>query len=271
MWFPNQSSTKKTLPKARGTPSSCTWKTIRTARMTPNTDATIAPEAPRKKPRLALAIATAFGAGYIPKSPGTFGSLVGVATAYLSAAFFLRPTSFGGMFSLHPDSDAVLADNHFLVPGSDIHNAILALPLFCALTLLVVLVTIGVWSASRAAKYAGIEDPQFMVIDEVAGQHLALLLPLIPIALPHFTTHMDFSVFAIFFALSLVNWKYLLLGFILFRVFDIWKSWPMTGWQASTLQFSCVSRYTLVCSRFTLVWYEIRLRLVGRKKRHSAH
>jgi len=38
---------------------------------------------------------------------------------------------------------------------------------------------------------------------------------------------LDFSLFAIFFALSLVNWKYLLLGFILFRVFDIWKPWPV--------------------------------------------
>jgi phosphatidylglycerophosphatase A len=195
--------------------------------MTPNIDAAAAPEALPKKPRLALAIATAFGVGYIRKAPGTFGSLAGVATAYLSAVFFLRPTTFGGMFGLHPDSNAVLADKHFLVPGNDIHNAILALPVFCALVLLVVLAAIGVWSASRAAKHAGMEDPQFVVIDEVAGQHLALLLPLIPIALPHFTTHMDFSLFAIFFALSLVNWKYLLLGFILFRVFDIWKPWPV--------------------------------------------
>jgi phosphatidylglycerophosphatase A len=195
--------------------------------MTPTTEATAAPAAPPKKPRLALALATALGVGYIPKAPGTFGSLVGVATAYLSAVFFLRPTSFGGLFPLHPDSDAVLRDKHFLVPGSDIHNAILALPVFCALALLVILAAIGVWSASRAAAYAGIEDPQFVVIDEVAGQHFALLLPLIPIALPHFTAHMDFSVFAIFFALSLVNWKYLLLGFILFRVFDIWKPWPI--------------------------------------------
>jgi len=131
------------------------------------------------------------------------------------------------MFSLRPDTDAVLTDKHFLVPGSDIHNAILALPVFCALVLLIVLAAIGVWSASRAAKHAGMEDPQFVVIDEVAGQHLALLLPLIPIALPHFMAHMDFSIFAIFFALSLVNWKYLLLGFILFRVFDIWKPWPV--------------------------------------------
>ena len=119
--------------------------------MTPTIEATAAPDTPRKKPRLALAIATALGVGYIPKSPGTFGSLVGVATAYLSAVFFLRPTSFGGLFSLHPNSDAVFAGEHFLVPGSDIHNAILALPVFCAVVLLVLMGAIGVWSASRTA------------------------------------------------------------------------------------------------------------------------
>jgi phosphatidylglycerophosphatase A len=196
--------------------------------MTPSTEVTAsAPGPPREKPKVALAIATALGVGYIPKAPGTFGSLVGVATAYVSAVFFLRPASFGGFSPLHPDSDAVLTDQNILVPSGDIHNAVLALPLILALALLVVLAAIGVWSASRAAAYAGIKDPQFVVIDEVAGQHLTLLLPLIPIALPHFTEHMDFSVFAIFFALSLVNWKYLLLGFILFRVFDIWKPWPV--------------------------------------------
>lgn len=195
--------------------------------MTPNTDSAPATKAPNEKPGLALAIATALGVGYIPKAPGTFGSLVGVATAFLSAVFFLRPADLGSLLSLHPDYEAVLRDQHFLVPGSDLHDAVLALPIFCALGLLVLLGAIGVWSASRAAAYAGIEDPQFVVIDEVAGQHLALLLPLIPIALPHLTTHMDLSSFAIFFALSLVNWKYLLLGFILFRVFDIWKPWPV--------------------------------------------
>ena len=195
--------------------------------MTPTTDSASAPQAPREKPRLALAIATVLGVGYLPKAPGTFGSLVGVATAFLSSVFFLRPASLGGLLSLHPNYDAVLNDQHFLVPGSDIHNSVLALPVFCALGLFVLLGSIGVWSSYRAAIYSGIEDPQFVVIDEVAGQHLTLLLPLIPIALPHLTTHMDFSLFAIFFALSLVNWKYLLLGFILFRVFDIWKPWPV--------------------------------------------
>ena len=77
--------------------------------MTPKTDVTPSSEMPPKKPRLALAIATALGVGYIPKAPGTFGSLVGVATAYLSAVFFLRPTSFGGVL---PPSVARRAFEH---------------------------------------------------------------------------------------------------------------------------------------------------------------
>ena len=32
---------------------------------------------------------------------------------------------------------------------------------------------------------------------------------------------------AIRYSYGLPNWKYLLLGFILFRVFDIWKPWPV--------------------------------------------
>jgi phosphatidylglycerophosphatase A len=195
--------------------------------MTPSTEIPGGQTAPQKKPRLALAIATALGVGYLPKAPGTFGSLVGVATAVLSAVFFLRPTSIRGLFSLHPLTDAVFSDTHFLVPGSDLHNSALGLPLVCALGLLVILGAIGVWSSFRAAEFSGIKDPQFVVIDEVAGQHLTLLLPLIPIALPHLTEHMDFSAYAIFFTLSLVNWKYLLLGFVLFRMFDIWKPFPV--------------------------------------------
>ncbi len=51
------------------------------------------------------------------------------------------------------------------------------------------------------------KDPQIVVIDEVAGQLICLYG----------------SGYARTFA---VNWKYLLLGFILFRVFDIWKPFP---------------------------------------------
>src|SRR6202795_5279162 len=153
--------------------------------MTPSTEMPGGGTSPQKKPRLAIAIATALGVGYLPKAPGTFGSLVGVLTAVLSAIFFLRPASIRELFSLHPLTNAVFSDNHFLVPGSDIHNSTLALPLVSALGLLVILGAIGVWSASRTADFSGIKDPQFVVIDEVAGQHPTCLLPLRALALPH--------------------------------------------------------------------------------------
>jgi len=181
----------------------------------------------KEKPRLALAIATALGVGYAPKAPGTFGSLVGVVTIFLSAVFFLRPAHWSDLFSLHPLADSTLMDKHFLVPGSDIHDAAMWLPLICAFALLIFLALAGVWASHRTADYSGIKDPQFVVIDEVAGQHLTLVLPLIPIAMPNLQTHMDFSVYAIFSALSLVKWKYMLAGFLMFRLFDIWKPYPI--------------------------------------------
>src|SRR3954451_13542721 len=189
--------------------------------MTTTTETTDIPAQTRAKPQVAYALATAFGVGHWPKAPRTYGSLVGVITIVLSAVFFLRPTSLAGLSPLHVLSDARFMDKHFLVPGSDIYDTVLWLPIFCAIGLMVILAAIGVWSAGRTAEYAGIKDPQFVVIDEVAGQHLTLLLPLIPIALPNLRSHMDLSMFAIFFSLSLVNWKYLLLGFVFFRIFDV--------------------------------------------------
>jgi phosphatidylglycerophosphatase A len=189
--------------------------------MTPST------ETEKQKPGLAFAIATALGVGYAPKAPGTFGSLVGVGTAVLTSLFFLRPSHVSDLFSQERLMERTLMDHHFLVPGSDIHDTQLIVPVTCAILLVLLLSFIGVWSAGKAAAFAGIKDPQWVVIDEVAGQHIALILPLIPIALPHLAAHMDFSDYAIYAALSLVNWKYLLAGFVLFRLFDIWKPFPI--------------------------------------------
>jgi phosphatidylglycerophosphatase A len=215
MSYPIQSSTKQNLRKP--TPRQAQDE----SRMTPST------EGPKEKPRLALAIATALGTGYAAKAPGTFGSLVGVITAMLTSLFFLRPHSIRDLLSQQRLMESTLVDNHFLVPGADIHDAALIVPVTCAILLVLLLSFVGVWSAGETAAFAGIKDPQYVVIDEVAGQHITLILPLIPVAMPHLATHMDFSTYAIFSALSLLNWKYLLAGFLLFRFFDIWKPYPL--------------------------------------------
>jgi len=65
-----------------------------------------------------------------------------------------------------------------------------------------VVILIGIPAATRVARASASKDPQFVVIDEVAGQLIAL------IAVP-------------------LEWKTFLAGFILFRVFDIFKPPPV--------------------------------------------
>jgi phosphatidylglycerophosphatase A len=186
--------------------------------MTPNAEGNAAPTTQRKKPRLALAISTAFGVGYIPKAPGTFGSLIGIVVAILTHPVSLLVTVGAVFFQ---------GGMGFDLPVFMGHSAPVLL-LVPSLIVLLVLGLTGVWSSSRAAEYAGIGDPQYVVIDEVSGMHLTLVLALMPVGLPTFLIPSDeASVFALYSAFSLLNWKYLLLGFILFRVFDIWKPWPI--------------------------------------------
>jgi phosphatidylglycerophosphatase A len=66
-----------------------------------------------------------------------------------------------------------------------------------------VLITLaGIPVSTAVARESGRKDPGFVVIDEVSGQMIALLgVPL--------------------------NWKYLLVSFILFRSFDIVKPFPL--------------------------------------------
>jgi phosphatidylglycerophosphatase A len=179
------------------------------------------PQSDRGKPRVSLAIATAFGLGYLPSAPGTFGSLAGMVLA-MSPLWFM---------SLVPLFASALGG----IGITNISIGPLTLDLFifyqCLLSVGVAL--IGVWTADRASKYWGAKDPQKVVIDEVSGQHLALLLggfwprnapPPSVLSGDHpilWSSHP--------LGLSMVmspNWKYLLLGFILFRVFDIWKPFP---------------------------------------------
>src|SRR5215471_6176021 len=93
---------------------------------------TAAMDAPRKKPRFALAIATALGVGYIPKAPGTFGSLAGIVVAIIT----------------HPVSLITLIGGLFLGGGLGIDLPGRAVPLLLLIPSLVALLLvglIGVW------------------------------------------------------------------------------------------------------------------------------
>ena len=71
----------------------------------------------------------------------------------------------------------------------------------------VLIAAIGIPASTITAREASRKDPGFVVIDEVAGQLFALIL-----APP--------------------DWRHAALDLVLFRLFDIWKPWPIRRLEA---------------------------------------
>ncbi|MEP6897308.1 MAG: phosphatidylglycerophosphatase A [Rhodanobacter sp.] len=86
------------------------------------------------------------------------------------------------------------------------------LPLAAYLIVLVAGFIIGVWACNIAGNALGVDDHRSLVWDEFIGQWIALLPLLLPALLP-----------ARGFA-----WWMLVAGFVLFRLFDVWKPWPIS-------------------------------------------
>jgi phosphatidylglycerophosphatase A len=122
-----------------------------------------------RKTSWAWTIATFFGAGFGKPGPGTWGS---VAALLLWAAF---------AWGLHPISQTLL---FVLLAG-------------IALALL-----LGIPASTLVARESGRKDPQFVVVDEVVGQWIALLG-------------------------SRADWRHALIALALFRLFDITKPFPV--------------------------------------------
>lgn len=183
--------------------------------MNPSTEHT-EQAAPGAKPRLAFGIATVLGTGYLKPGPGTWGSLVGLIIAVISHPFTWFVVIGGGM-RVSLGTDAPLLSGTF-------GTLLLLIPSIAVWTFLAVL---GVKSSAQVSEFAGVKDPQYVVIDEVSGVHLALILGLAPLGNPWTFLHSaDASDFAIYTGMSLLNWKYLLAAFLLFRLFDIAKPFP---------------------------------------------
>jgi len=128
----------------------------------------------KTKTKWAWALGTFFGAGLLKPGPGTYGSIAALGLWYASAHAF------------HP-TPVTLA----------IATAIAAI----AATL------IGIPAATMVARESGREDPGHVVIDEVAGQLIALIF-------------------------MRPDWQHAVIALILFRLFDIWKPWPIRRLEA---------------------------------------
>lgn len=80
---------------------------------------------------------------------------------------------------------------------------------------IVALFFIGIWVSDKIEESAQIKDPGFIVVDEVVGQWIALL------PMPFLYSLLDHNSFYLFSAPIAV------VAFLSFRVFDIWKPWPV--------------------------------------------
>ncbi len=174
------------------------------------------PVPPPTNPHFALFVATAGGLGYFPKAPGTLGSLVGLVLAVLpywvcfglGAAIIAAHSGDYGIF--------LSASNWYSDPF-----------LWTQLVLTLFIAGLGVWASDLVAKSFREKDPQYVVIDEVSGQHLTLLLGCgIPVWWRVAQPVLNTTPLGLITMRAELHWKYLLLGFILFRVFDIWKPFP---------------------------------------------
>lgn len=121
-------------------------------------------------------VATFFYVGLLKPAPGTWGSLAALPVFWL----------------LH----------------------VLGGPLLCVVGVALAY-ALGHWATSVETAREGLEDPGWIVIDEVAGQWVALL------PLSFGAAHVDMAVTAL--------WPGWIAGFALFRLFDIWKPGPV-GW-----------------------------------------
>jgi len=120
-----------------------------------------------RAPLWAKLVATFLGTGLLHPGPGSWGSAATVLLWWLLS------------YWIHPNLQS-----------------------YTAMLLAAAAILIGIPAATHMARATGLKDPQFVVIDEVAGQLITL------IAVP-------------------VSWKSMLLGFILFRGFDIVKPPPV--------------------------------------------
>ena len=137
-------------------------------------------------------IATFFYSGKSKYMPGTIGSLAAFPFIYLMNIIISNIFFADGLQYFKPEELISLLVYHILV--------------------VIWLFALGVYVSSRYIENIGREDPKEVVIDEVVGQYLVVIFCTPAAIIMEKSIHSGFIV---------------LFMFILFRVFDIFKPWPI--------------------------------------------
>lgn len=129
-----------------------------------------------------------------------------------------RPTEENGMYEL-AEAFATFARVGYLKPAPGTWGSLAAVPVFWMLhewggplAIVVgigVVFVVGLWATAEMTRGAQDHDPSEIVIDEVAGQWIALL----PVSIGAAMMGVE----------STLLWPGYLTGFVAFRAFDIWK------------------------------------------------
>jgi phosphatidylglycerophosphatase A len=133
----------------------------------------------------------------------SFVDFVAVAFATVGVGFLpLAPGTWGSMVGVVVY--VISSDLSFRFPSFP-KPVCFAITSIC----LLILALTAFWASKRTAEIKGGKDPQIVVIDEVLGQLVTFAF--IPFVL---------------------SWQLIVVGFILFRIFDIWKPYPVRNFEA---------------------------------------
>ncbi len=122
---------------------------------------------------------------------------ISIPKGFLKNPIHLLALGFGtGCVPMMPGTIGTLVGVLFYLPMQT-----LSWPIYIGVT--VVLFSLGVWLCDVTARHLGVHDHGGIVWDEIVGFLITMT------AVPH-------------------DWRFMLLGFVLFRLFDIWKPWPIS-------------------------------------------
>ena len=173
-----------------------------------------------------LFLAQGFGVGRIPFAPGTWGSLLGVVWSALLLVFF---------------PPAIVA------------------------VVVMLSVLLAVWICGEAERIMGEKDPSSIVLDEI----VAMPIVYAGIWFLAIGKSLEFGDYVTkrggISALTELakGWPVILAGFLLFRLFDIWKPWPIRrlqnlpgGWGVvvDDLAAAFLAAVALLISTLMVIW-----------------